>query len=130
MAIPTDSIDHITLLRLVEAQAIRGADIIGQAGGWGIIVKYGMVERPLVTRTGSLRIFKKLETVVAYLKGIGIVQFFCNASNYDPEAVKNTIVRPDVSKRMKQAFKALERVNQAGRPEKTKMKQAIINVKP
>jgi len=116
MAIPTNSIDHVTLLRLVEAQAIRGADVIGQQGGWGIVVKYGMVERPLVTRTGNLRIFKKMETLVAYLKSIGIVQFFCNASNFDPETVKNTIVRPDVSKRMKQAFKALERVNHADKP--------------
>lgn len=32
--------------------------------------------------------------------------------NYDPTAVKSTVARPDVSKRLKQAFQALEQVSQ------------------
>lgn len=112
MARVTDSIDHLALSRLVEAQAVRGADVVGQPGGWGIVIKYGMVERPLVTRSGRLRIFKRFETLTAYLKDIGIVKYVVDASNYDPAAVKNTIVRPDASKRLKRAFEALEQVDQ------------------
>ena len=39
MATTTDTIDHVTLQHLVEAGAVRGAEVIGQPGGWGIIVK-------------------------------------------------------------------------------------------
>ena len=41
----TETIDHGTLSRLVEAGAIRAAHVIGQAGGWALSVKYGMAER-------------------------------------------------------------------------------------
>lgn len=112
MAKPTESIDHVSLSRLVEAQAVRGADVVGQPGGWGIVIKYGMVERPLVTRNGGLRIFKRFETLVAYLKDIGIVKYMVDAANFDPEAVKNTVVRPDASSRLKRAFQALDQVGQ------------------
>ena len=40
----TETIDHGTLSRLVEAGAIRAAHVIGQAGGWALSVKYGMAE--------------------------------------------------------------------------------------
>ena len=32
-------IDHNTLARLVEADAVRGTHIVGKPGGWGVIVK-------------------------------------------------------------------------------------------
>ena len=112
MARVTDSIDHLALSRLVEAQAVRGADVVGQPGGWGIIIKYGMVERPLVTRSGRLRIFRRFDSLVSYLKDIGIAKYIVDASGYDPAAVKSTIVRPDASQRLKRAFEALDLVDQ------------------
>jgi hypothetical protein len=105
MAISSNTIDHLTLQRLVEAGAVRGADVVGQPGGWGIIVKYGMVERALAARRGAVRIFSRFETLVNYLKSIGISQFNVNASNYDP-AEKRT--RPDSAARMKHTFDAAE----------------------
>ncbi len=108
MAKPTESIDHVALARLVEAQAIRGADVVGQPGGWGIVIKYGMVERPLVARSGSLRIFKRFETLVNYLKEIGVSRYVVDASNFDHNTAKNTVVRPDASARMKRTFEAAE----------------------
>ncbi len=83
MAISSDTIDHVTLQHLVEAGAVRGADVVGQPGGWGIVIKYGMTERALAARRGALRIFIRFETLVNYLKSIGILQFNVNASNYD-----------------------------------------------
>jgi hypothetical protein len=111
MARVTDSIDHLALTRLVEAQAVRGADVVGQPGGWGIVIKYGMVERPLVTRSGSLRLFKRFDSLVAYLKDMGIAKYVVDASNYDPTVARSTIVRPDASRRLKQAFQALEQIS-------------------
>jgi hypothetical protein len=42
-----DTIDHVTLERLAEAGAVRGANIVGQSGGWGVVIQYGKTERAL-----------------------------------------------------------------------------------
>lgn len=105
MATSSDTIDHVTLQHLVEAGAVRGADVVGQPGGWGIVIKYGMTERALAARRGAIRIFSRFETLVNYLKSIGISQFNVNASNYDPADKRS---RPDSSERMKRTFNAAE----------------------
>lgn len=106
MAITAETIDHVTLERLVEAGAVRGADVIGHPGGWGVIVKYGMTERALAARRGAVRTFRKFETLVGYLKGIGISEYHVNAADFDQAAMKTTRVRPDASERMRSAFEA------------------------
>ena len=103
MVVVKETIDHATLQRLVEAGAVRGADVIGQPGGWSVFIKYGMVERALAARRGSVRIFGKLETLVNYLKKIGISQFVVNAAGYDPQPLRT---RPDSAARMKRTFDA------------------------
>jgi hypothetical protein len=105
MAITRDTIDHVTLQHLVEAGAVHGADVVGQPGGWGVIIKYGMMERTLTARRGAIRIFNRFETLVNYLKGIGISQFNVNAANYDPSEKRT---RPDSAERMKRTFDAAE----------------------
>lgn len=106
MAISPDTIDHNTLAHLVEAGAVRGADVIGQAGGWGVIIKYGMTERALAAQRGAVRNFKKFETLVSYLKGIGIAEYHVNAVNFDPDSLKTHPSRPDATERMKIAHQA------------------------
>ena len=106
MSSTADTIDHVTLERLVEAGAVRGADVIGHPGGWGVVVKYGMTERALAARRGAVRTFRKLETLVGYLRGVGISQFQVNAADYDAAALKSTRVRPDSAERMRSAFEA------------------------
>jgi hypothetical protein len=102
MSAETITIDHNTLSRLVEAGAVRGAHVIGQVGGWGVMIKYGMLERPLsATRSKKIRTFKKLETLVAYLKDIGI-------SRFDVDATVQTYTRPDRAEAMRQAHEAVE----------------------
>ena len=101
-----DTIDHNTLTKLVEAGAVRAAHVIGQSGGWGVMIRYGMLERPLAaSRSKQLRTFKKLETLVAYLKDIGISRFDVDASQYDPATLK-TYSRPDRAEAMKKAHEA------------------------
>ena len=56
----TDTITHETVLQLVEAGAIRAAHVVGQKGGWGVLFKYGMTERPLAAQRGNVRVFKRL----------------------------------------------------------------------
>lgn len=106
MSTTASTIDHTTLENLVEAGVVRGADVIGHPGGWSIVVKYGMIERALAQRRGAVRSFRKLETLIRYLKDVGVSQFNVNAANYDPDILKTTRVRPDSAERMKAAFDA------------------------
>lgn len=101
-----DTIDHNTLSRLVEAGVVHGAHIMGQRGGWAVLVKYGMHERPLAAqRSGQVRIFRKFETLVGYLRDIGIARFDVDAANYDPTVLKSA-QRPDRAEAMRRAHEA------------------------
>ena len=103
----TETIDHTTLTRLAEAGAVRSAHIVGQKGGWGILVRYGMTERALAAqRSHQVRIFRKFETLVSYLKGVGIVHFDVDAVNFDAESLKTSRNRPDRAEAMKDAHEA------------------------
>src|SRR3990167_1963392 len=102
----TETIDHSTLSKLAEAGAVRSAHVVGQEGGWGILVKYGMTERALAAqRSHQVRIFRKFETLVSYLKGVGIARFDVDAVNYDAGTL-TTRTRPDRSEAMKSAHEA------------------------
>ena len=101
-----ETIDHGTLSRLVEAGAVRGAHIVGQSGGWAVLVKYGMTERPLAAqRSRQVRLFRKFETLVSYLKEIGIARFDVDAANYDTDTATATR-RPDRADALKRAHEA------------------------
>jgi hypothetical protein len=103
----TQTIDHTTLSKLAEAGALHSAQIVGQAGGWGVLVKYGMTECVLAAqRSQKVRIFRKFETLVTYLKGIGIARFEVDAVNYDAASIKLTRTRPDSSETMKKTHEA------------------------
>lgn len=106
MATTRETIDHVTLSRLVEANAINGANIIGQPGGWGVVIKCGLTERALAAKRGSVRIFRKFETLVCYLKGIGVAKYQVDATGFDPVALKITHRGEVASNRMKAAHEA------------------------
>jgi len=98
-----NTIDHKTLLRLVEAGAIRGTHVVGQLGGWAIIIRYGMHERSLsAQRSGQIRLFKKMDTLVAYLRKTGITQFDVNAANYQHDPLSGR--RPDRAEALRKIF--------------------------
>ena len=101
------TIDHNTLTRLVEANAVRNTHIVARPGGWGVIVRYGAIESSLAaTRSKETRVFKRLETLVGYLKEVGISRFEVDAAGFDATAAK-TYSRPDTSATLKQAHAAL-----------------------
>ena len=104
MTTTAETIDHSTLEHLAGAGAIRGASVIGQPGGWGVVFQYGSTERALAVKRGQVRIFKKFDTLASYLKQIGIDQFRTDTRQFDPTV---TIVRrADTSERMKRAHEA------------------------
>ena len=100
-----DAIDHRTLAKLVESGVVRSARVIGQAGGWGIIVTCGKTARPLAAQRGKARLFSRLETVAVYLREIGIPRFDVDVVDYDPERARRT--RPDRAEALKRAHEAV-----------------------
>ncbi len=51
------TIDTAIAKRMVEASAIRTAAIIGQPGGWSVLLKFGLTEKVLgVQRTDKPRL--------------------------------------------------------------------------
>lgn len=110
MPMSADSIDHQTLLKLVDAGVVRGAVIVAQGSCWAVIVKYGMKEHPLVAqRSGEVRLFSKFETLVVYLRALGISRFEVDTANYDPTS-KPRKPRPDRSEALKRAHAAVGRI--------------------
>ena len=106
----THTIDTATVKRLVEARAIRGAAIIGQPGGWSVLLKYGMEERPLgIQRADRPRLWRSLDTCVDYLKEeLHIVRIdLVDATDHSTAALPGKS-RPDAAERMRKAFAAAE----------------------
>lgn len=101
------TIDHHTLARLVEHHAVYATHVVAKPGGWAVIVQYGDLESALAaTRSKQIRVFKRLETLIGYLKGVGISRFDVDADHFDAAATK-TPSRPDTSATLKQAHAAL-----------------------
>ncbi|MES3023424.1 MAG: hypothetical protein V4857_17815 [Pseudomonadota bacterium] len=101
-----ETIDHAALTTLAEAGVVRSAHVVGQEGGWSILVKYGVTKRVLATqRTKQVRVFRRLDTLVEYLMGVGISRFEVDASDYNPNSVTAT-KRPDRASAMKDAHAA------------------------
>ena len=104
----THTIDTAMARRMVEASAIRGASIIGQPGGWSVMLKMGMIEKPLGTqRSDKPRTWRSLDTCMAYLRSeLSIVRVdTLDASNYS-NSDSTRRPRLDAAERMKRAHEA------------------------
>src|SRR3546814_17968970 len=68
----TQTIGTNVARQLVEANAIGGAAIVGQSGGWSVVLRVGATEKLLGTqRADKPRIWRSLDSCVQYLKKIG-----------------------------------------------------------
>lgn len=104
----TGTIDHTALSKLAEAEAgaSRSVHIMGRPGGWSILVKEGSTERVLATQRGQqVRVFRKFETLVAYLKELGIARFDVDAENWNSGNMSSRLL-PDTSEALKQVHAA------------------------
>lgn len=102
------TIDTAIAKRMVEAHAIRTASIIGQPGGWSVMLKIGMTEKALgAQRTDKPRIWRSLDRCVDYLKSeLHIARFdTLDATNYSNVPVAGN-VRNDSAERMRAAHEA------------------------
>ncbi|MFA5119443.1 MAG: hypothetical protein WC695_11460 [Candidatus Omnitrophota bacterium] len=110
MSASTDTIDTAMAKRMVEASAIRGASIIGQAGGWAVMLKLGIQEKPLgVQRSTKPRLWRSLDSCVEYLRNelkISKIDLL-DSSNFSKVKLAGKS-RPDAAARMRRAFQAAD----------------------
>lgn len=99
-----ETIDQATLVNLIQAGAVHGANVIGQPGGWEVVVKYGRVQKALSVKRGKVRIFRKLDTLDGFLRGLGLMHYEVDGSQYDPATNLRTNVA--ASERLKKAHGA------------------------
>ncbi|MBL7000753.1 MAG: hypothetical protein ISR73_12885 [Gammaproteobacteria bacterium] len=102
------TIDHRTLSHLLEAGAIRTVTAVGQGDRWALVVHYGSVDKTLKSvNSHQIRTWAKLDSLVKYLRNLGIRKFDTDATNFDPDQV-STRKRPDKSEALKRAHSAAE----------------------
>ena len=102
-----NTIDTAMAKQMVEAAAIQGASIIGQPGGWSVMLKLGTQEKPLgAQRSDTPRTWRSLDRCVDYLrKELHIARFdLLDATNFSAALVGKS--REDASVRLRQAHEA------------------------
>ena len=110
MQTPDKTIDHGTLRRLVDAGATLGAEVVGAAGGWGVVIKYARARQTLAVTRGKPRTFRQFETLASYLKDLGITEYRVNTAEFEAGAgAKNPVDKRSAiaSERMKRAHQAV-----------------------
>jgi len=102
------TIDTATARRMAEAGTIRGVSIIGQPGGWSVMLKTGMLEKPLGgQKTDKPRTWRSLDTLTEYLrKDLSIVRIDGVDATHHSSADVHRRGRPDAAARMKRAHEA------------------------
>jgi hypothetical protein len=87
------NITEATLRELIAADTIEATCLIGQQGGFSVIVRCGKIERTLGNTRGSKKVFASLDTAVPYLKRLGITRLTVDASKFEPGRLRKP--RPD-----------------------------------
>jgi hypothetical protein len=102
------TIDTTTARHMAEAGTIRGVAIIGQPGGWSVMLKTGMMEKPLGgTKTDRPRMWRSLDTLAAYLrKELHITHIDGVDATHHSDAGVSRPGRPDAAVRLKRAHEA------------------------
>lgn len=109
MQTPDKTIDHGTLRRLIHAGAKVGAEVVGAAGGWGVVINYGRANQTLAATRGKPRTFRQFETLAGYLKDLGIIEYRVNTAAFEPSAAATN----PADKRSATASQRMKRAHQA-----------------
>ena len=102
------TIDTATARRMAEAGTIQGVSVIGQPGGWSVMLRTGLLEKPLGgQKADKPRTWRSLDTLTEYLrKDLSIVRIDSVDATHHSNADVNRPGRPDAAARMKRAHEA------------------------
>jgi len=101
-------IDSKAVKSLTEARALKGATILGQPGGWAVVVRYGALERTIAAqRSRKMRLWRNLDTASIFVRReLGMDHFDVDALRHDAEA--HVVKRPDQSERLRKQREAAD----------------------
>jgi predicted transcriptional regulator len=104
----SEVIDGRAIKSLVEAQALQSATILGQPGGWAVLVRYGNTERAVAAqRARRARLWRNLSTAAAYVsEELGLPRFEVDTADHRPDAIERK--RPDSSERLRRQREAAD----------------------
>lgn len=101
-----EMIDSRAVRNLVEAQAIRSATVLGQPGGWAVLVRYGALERAVASTRRQLRTWRHLNSAAAFVQGeLGLARFEVDASGHEEAGGHR---RPDQAERLRRQREAAD----------------------
>jgi hypothetical protein len=103
-----ETLDGKAVKNLAMAHALNGAVVLGQPGGFAVLVKYGVNERAVAAqRSRRMRIWRNLNTAAAYVRDeLGLARFEIDMTEHDPAAIERK--RPDTADRQRQLHEAGE----------------------
>lgn len=103
-----ETIDSKAVKNLVDAQAIQSAVVLGQPGGFAILVKYGANVRAIAAqRSGRMRLWRNLNTAATFVRNeLAVSRFEVDMVDHDLEAIARK--RPDTAERQRQLREAAE----------------------
>jgi hypothetical protein len=100
-------LDHKTLHALARGGALHALTVVGQSGGWRVVVRWRAGESTLTAqRSGAVRVFRRFETVVQYLRAMGVPRFEVDISGYAAADTAQSRRAVAASNRMKRAHRA------------------------
>lgn len=103
-----DIIDGKAVRGLVEAKAIDGAVVLGQPGGFAVVVRYGTQARAVAAqRSRRMRLWRNLNTAAAFVQSeLGVERFEVDMRDLNIAAADRS--RPDTAERQRQLREAAE----------------------
>jgi hypothetical protein len=93
------------LRELVDAGSVNAATIVGQTGGYAVVAKVGLQQRPLATKQGQVKMFANADTAIRTLRELGVFHTSVDSSNWHEGRLRSA--RPDVTQKAKAANTAL-----------------------
>lgn len=84
-----------TLRELIAGGAVSGVSILGQHGGYVVVVALRMGERTLTAKRGGVRMFATIDSAMRTLREAGIVHAQIDTSHYAPGPWRSRPARPD-----------------------------------
>ena len=111
------AISITTLAELASAGVLRTVQLLGQAGGYTVMVRVGQTEKQLTGQRGEPRVFASLDTAATQLLALGVTVFEVLPANY--------VRAPKVYRRGRPAaLKELAKIQREAKPAKPAKKRA------
>lgn len=89
-----ETVKLATARELAAAGSVRDTVLVGQRGGYAVLLKVGMAERTLATKEGTPRIFGALDAAARVLREeLGIARYHVDATGFTARDVQRR--RPD-----------------------------------